>query len=144
MEDQHRFNRARYRHWQEDQVRFSDLDPLGHVNNNAIGTYFENARASLFAIVTPNWPWRDCIFVLAHSAIDFRQELHLPAKLQIGSCITGLGRTSMKLANAVFHEDRGIAYCENVSVLINQTTRQPVELDAELRTRLNQFLDGLL
>lgn len=143
MDDVTRFNQARYRHWITDHVRFSDLDPLGHVNNNAIGEYFENARAALFAIITPEWPWRNQIFVLARSAIDFRAELHLPAALRIGTCVTGFGQTSMTLANALFHEDRGIAYCENVSVLIDQTTRRPIALDAELRARLQNYFDGL-
>ncbi len=144
MDDQQRFNQKRYRHWIDDRVRFSDLDPLGHVNNNAIGTYFENARATLFALVTPNWPARKQLFVLARSTIDFRRELHMPASLRIGSCITELGRTSMKMANAVFHDDVGIAYCENVSVLIDQTTRKPAELPADLRQALTAYLDGTL
>lgn len=140
-EDQHRFDTKRYKHWIEEHVRFSDLDALGHVNNNAIGEYFENARADLFGIITPGWPWCDEIFVLAQSAIDFRHELHLPAHLRIGSCVTHIGRTSMHVVNALFCEGQGLAYCENVSVLIRRTTRQPVELPAALKETLKNFLD---
>src|SRR5580704_1337586 len=78
MEDTERFDPRRYKFWTEDHVRFSDLDPLGHVNNNAIGQYFENARAALFLKVMPDWPRQDNLFILAHIAIDFRRELHLP------------------------------------------------------------------
>jgi acyl-CoA thioester hydrolase len=141
-DDQHRFNKLRYRHWVEENVRFSDLDALGHVNNNAIGEYFENARAALFSIITPGWPWCDEIFVLAQSSIDFRHELHLPAHLRIGSCITEIGRTSMKVANALFHEENGLAYCENVSVLIRRSTRKPVALPEALREMLKNFMDN--
>lgn len=146
MDDQHRFNRQRYRHWIKDHVRFSDLDPLGHVNNNAIGTYFENARAALFAIVTPSWPFRNQIFVLARSAVDFRRELHYPASLSIGSYVMRLGRTSMTLANALFHDDtdEGLAFCESVSVLIDKETRKPVELPADLRLELEKLYDELV
>jgi acyl-CoA thioester hydrolase len=140
MDDGQRFDQRRYKHWIEDHVRFSDLDPLGHVNNNAIGEYFENARAALFIDVTPNWPHRDHIFILAHSAIDFRHELHMPAQLRIGSCITSLGRTSMKLSNALFRGDHGVAYCENVSVLIDRTTRKPVPISDELRQVLTKYI----
>ncbi len=144
MEDSQRFNQKRYKHWINDHVRFSDLDPLGHVNNNAVGEYFENARAALFAIITPEWPYRNQIFVLANSSIDFRHELHLPAQLRIGTCVTHIGRTSMKLANALYHDDQGIAYCENVSVLIDKDTRKATELPAELRETLKSYLDGTL
>ena len=36
--------RASYRAWVQIPIRFSDQDLLGHVNNNAIGVYFEHAR----------------------------------------------------------------------------------------------------
>ena len=144
-DDGHRFNKNRYKHWIDEHVRFSDLDALGHVNNNSIGEYFENARAALFAILTPNWPWRPEIFVLAHSRIDFRHELRLPAHMRIGSCITTIGRTSVGIVNALFHADgRGLAYCENVSVLIDREKRTPVELPPDLRDVLLQFRDGTL
>lgn len=133
MDDSNRFNPSRYRHWIEDHVRFSDLDPLGHVNNNSIGQYFENARAALFMEVTPHWPHRDQLFILARIAVDFRRELHYPAQLKIGTGVASIGRTSMTLINALFRGDDGIAYCESVSVLISQTTRKPVEVPQDLR-----------
>src|SRR5580698_10092311 len=126
LTDAQRFDPARYKHWAKDYVRFSDLDPLGHTNNNAIGEYFENARAALFMKVTPNWPHRDQLFVLARTAIDFRRELHMPAALRIGTTILSVGRTSMTLANALFRGADGLASCESVSVLIDKASRKPV------------------
>jgi acyl-CoA thioester hydrolase len=139
MDDQKLFDQSRYTHWIEDHVRFSDLDPLGHVNNNSIGQYFENARAALFMDVTPNWPHRDKLFSLAHTAIDFRRELHMPAQLRIGTGVTGVGRTSLKLVNALFRGSDGLAYCESVSVFINRTTRKPIEVPEDLRKILMKY-----
>jgi acyl-CoA thioester hydrolase len=139
MDDTERFDQRRYKHWIEDHVRFSDLDPLGHVNNNAIGQYFENARADLFMKLTPDWPRRPQIFVLARIAIDFRRELHLPAKLRIGSSVMRLGNTSLTLANALFRGDDGIAYCESVSVLIDLKSRKPVPVPDEVRRVYMEF-----
>jgi acyl-CoA thioester hydrolase len=139
MDDTEPFKQGRYKHWIEDHVRFSDLDPLGHVNNNAIGEYFENARADLFMKVTPNWPHRDTLFVLARTAIDFRRELHMPAALRIGTAIVRIGRTSMTLANALFRGSDGLASCESVSVLIDRASRKPVPIADELRQRLMEY-----
>ena len=131
MDDARRFDVKRYKHWAKDYVRFNqNLDALGHTNNNAIGEYFENARAILFTEVTPDWPHRAQIFVLARIAIDYRHELHMPAELRIGTCVTGFGRTSMLMASALFHGDIGIAYAETVSVLIEEKSRKPVEIPA--------------
>ena len=144
MDDALYFDPQRYKHWITDAVRFSDLDPLGHVNNNAIGEYFENARASFFGQVTPAWPRGAQFFVLGRNAIDFRRELHRPARLKIGSGLLKLGRTSITTANALFRvEDQGetgIAYCESISVWIDHATRQPVPLPDALRQTLTEYL----
>jgi len=142
IDDTQRFDPTRYKHWAEDHVRFSDLDALGHTNNNAIGEYFENARAVLFMEVTPSWPHRDQLFVLARVAIDYRHELHMPAHVRIGTRVLGFGRTSMRMASALFHEKIGIAYAETVSVLIEEKSRKPVEIPAELRKVLTKYGDG--
>jgi len=136
------YNRERYHLWTNDHVRFCDLDALGHVNNNAMGMYFENARANLFNIVTPGWPWRETIFVLARTCITFTRELHMPAKVKIGTCITKVGTTSLHVANALWHGETPISYSESVSVLIDRVKREPQKISEELRQTLNGYLEN--
>src|SRR3546814_7120223 len=38
---------ASYSFWTEERLRYADLDPLSHVNNNAIGVFLENGRVYL-------------------------------------------------------------------------------------------------
>ncbi len=141
--DMSQFYRAdRYKLWTNDHVRFCDLDALGHVNNNAMGMYFENARANLFHIVTPGWPWRDSIFVLARTCITFTHELHLPAKVKIGTCLTKIGTTSLHVANALWHGETPISYSESVSVLIDRKKRQPLKISEELRHILQEYMEN--
>jgi len=147
MDDSQYFDPTRYRYWGKDQVRFSDLDPVGHVNNNAIGQYFENARATLFIKVTPLWPQGDQFFVLGRTAIDFRRELHMPALLLIGTSIVRVGRSSITIANALFQgeearSENGIAYCESISVWIDRITRRPVEIPLGLRELMKSYSIG--
>lgn len=142
MDDSVIFDVARYPLWTNDHVRFCDLDALGHVNNNAMGTYFENARAKLLNLITPGWPWGESIFVLVHTCITFRHELHMPARLRIGSCVTKTGNTSMHVANALFHGETPVAYSESTSVLIDAKTRKPVKISAELREIIARYEAG--
>lgn len=139
MDDRDHFDPNRYKHWISDNVRFGDLDPLGHVNNNSVGQYFENARAAFYMEVTPDWPHRNEIFVLAHTAIDFRRELHYPATLRIGTGVIRLGHTSMTLVNALFRGAEGLAYGESVSVLIDNRTRKPIAIPDEFRELLAKY-----
>jgi acyl-CoA thioesterase FadM len=45
----------------------------------------------------------------------------------------------MRMASALFHEQIGIAYAETVSVMIDETSRKPVEIPAELRKILQKY-----
>ena len=40
-------------------VRFSDCDPLAHVNNAVYLTYLEQARLTLWRAQLGSWPWRE-------------------------------------------------------------------------------------
>ena len=141
MDDDKLFNPKRYTLWTNDQVRFCDLDALGHVNNNSMGTYFENARAKFLSLVTPGWPKGDALFVLVRTCISFKQELHLPARLKLGTCVTKVGTTSLHVANALYHGEKPIAYSEAISVLIDQEKRTPMKIGDDLRTTLADYLD---
>ena len=55
------------------EVRFRDLDALGHVNNAVFLTYLEEARDEFYT----NLPPSDTVhrMVLRHATIDFRRSL---------------------------------------------------------------------
>lgn len=134
---------AGYRFWSEERVRFADLDPLGHANNNAIGTYFESARVDLFAaaggVLGTDVRATGRTVVIARLAIDFRAELHHPAQVRIGTRVLRLGRSSVTLGSAVFHDERCIATCEAVCVIIDLESRRPADIPPETRERLSMW-----
>ncbi|MBI1273345.1 MAG: hypothetical protein GC131_04595 [Alphaproteobacteria bacterium] len=128
--------RATYKFWHDDQVRFSDLDALGHANNLSIAQYFENIRVSMFMKAMPEWPHCNGIFVLVHISADYLSELHYPALVQTGLKVTGFGASSMKMASAVFRDETVVAACETVSVFIDETTRKPVTIPQDMRGKI--------
>ncbi|HYG85321.1 MAG TPA: thioesterase family protein [Azospirillum sp.] len=130
---------AGYRFWIEERVRFADLDALGHVNNNAIGVYFESARVALLESCggfRPDSPWTA---VLARSVIEYKAELLYPATAQIGIRVLRLGNTSMVLGSGIFHGDTCIATQEGVCVIVDQTTHRPTPLSPALRDGLAPY-----
>lgn len=122
-----------YRHWTDEHVRFNDLDPLGHANNNAIGVYFESGRVEFHDAIG----LRDTMehqFVAARIATDFRAEVHRPNRLRVGIGVLRVGRTSWTVGCGLFIVDgegdrqayRCVATSECVLVLIDTTTRRPI------------------
>jgi acyl-CoA thioester hydrolase len=130
---------AQYRFWQEDHVRFGDLDVIGHVNNLAMGSYFENARVALMRQVFPNWPNGDSLFVLVQTRFDYFYELYYPAQLRVGTRLLSFGKSSMRLGAALFHNKELVAQCTTVSVLINNQSRKPMLVPETLRHAVHKL-----
>lgn len=129
---------AGYAHWVRDRVRFSDTDALGHVNNVAFAAYCETGRA----VFGYEIGWRDVaegqVFVLRALNLEFLGEAWFPQRVDIGSRITGVGRTSYDMANGVFVEGRCVATATSTLVLV--TDGRPTPLEGALRARFEQRL----
>jgi len=59
------------------QIRWNDLDPLGHVNNAIYVTYFEVARGMYMLNASPKWDWQKDMFLIANVNVNFHKELTL-------------------------------------------------------------------
>ena len=128
-----------YRFWIEERVRFADLDALGHVNNNAIGVYFEQARVSLMhdcGGFHDESPWT---VVLARSVIEYKAELLYPATVRVGIRVLKVGNTSVVLGAAIFQGDRVIATQEGVCVIVDKAAHRPTPVPDDLRAVLGRF-----
>lgn len=129
-----------YRFWIAEHVRFADLDALGHVNNNAIGVYFEQLRVSLVhecGGFRGESPWT---VVLARSVIDYKAELRFPADIRVGARVAKVGNTSVILGAAIFEGDRCIAVQEAVCVIVDKDSHRPTPVPADLRDALARYV----
>ena len=62
---------------QEIEVRFRDIDSMGHVNNAVFLTYFEEGRKTFLADVLNIVDPKDYPFILAHIDCDFLKPVKL-------------------------------------------------------------------
>lgn len=113
-------------------IRFADLDLVGHVNNGAYISLMETNRTRLFA---DNGLARHQLaqFVIARFEIDFLQELHWPATVTATSGLEREGRTSMVVRQAVYQDETCLAWARAVLVTIDPEGRKPTPIpDAAL------------
>lgn len=129
---------AGYSHWVQERVRFSDTDALGHVNNVAYAAYIETGRATFGYEIG----WRDVaagqVFVLRALHLEFLGEAWFPQRVDVGSRITGVGRSSYAMANGVFVEGRCVATATSTLVLVEDG--RPAPLEGELRARFEALV----
>ena len=125
-----------YRFWCEERVRFADLDALGHVNNNAIGVYFEQARITMLMEAGGFRDADDWTVVLARSLIEYKAELLYPNTVRIGVRGLRLGTSSLTVGLGLFLGDRCIATQEAVGVIVDKATHRPAPIPESLRATL--------
>jgi acyl-CoA thioester hydrolase len=59
------------------QVRWTDLDPLNHVNNSIYIQYFEFVRGLYMLEACPTWDWQKDMFLIASVHCDYIKELKI-------------------------------------------------------------------
>ena len=96
-------DRDQFRSVYEMDVRWSDMDVLGHVNNVQFIRYTETARAMYFR--------RDLGlkmgeggqgFILAEISCTFLQQLMFPNTVEVLTRVSRIGRSSMDMVGAVY------------------------------------------
>jgi acyl-CoA thioester hydrolase len=125
---------------QTDNVRYADLDPNHHVNNAVYATYFETGRVTLmkdssYGLVPPGLTW-----IMVRLDMHFRAELRWPGTIEMGLAVAKFGKTSVTFDQVVFCEGKCVASAQSVSVLIDESTRKPTPLTADIITKFQPWL----
>ncbi|MFW5661453.1 MAG: acyl-CoA thioesterase [Oceanicaulis sp.] len=117
-------------------ARFRDLDTLGHINNVAIGSFYEEGRAALNRTAFPpeTRHKHKMRMLIADVHIAYLAEAHYPGDIEVRAGILKLGRTSYTIALALFQNGACVGVCE--TVLVNTDGEKPAEIPDEGRQAL--------
>ena len=123
-----RLNRAAYPVAVIVPTRFRDLDTLGHLNNVAIGSFYEEGRAALNRkVFTPHMRRETGSRVLiADVHIAYLAEAHYPGDAEVRCGVQRIGRSSYVLALAIFQNDVCAGTCETVMVHTGPDGASPI------------------
>jgi acyl-CoA thioester hydrolase len=133
--------RATHRHWQPILPRFGDLDVLGHVSHVNLVRWFEEGRVNLELPIQPiDALQTGPVLVLAEMRVQFLEEAQLSDRVEVGTCVLRLGRSSVTVGQGIFAGDRCVAIAELVEVLIGGESRKPEPLPERFRAVFEQYL----
>jgi acyl-CoA thioester hydrolase len=128
----------RFRHVVE--VRFRDLDALGHVNNAVYLTYLESARMAWWMHVKSRADLAGLDMILARAEIDFRSPVVFGERLVVGVRCASLKRSSFVLEQRIEEEGSGrlVAEARKVLVHYDYAAARSLPIPAELRERIRE------
>jgi len=120
-------------------VMFGDLDPNRHVNNVAMGRYFEQGRVTAHAEMRARGAWEaGSTFLIAHVAIDYLAETHFGTPLQLRLRVRAVGRSSITEQQAAWQGDTCVALAE--VVVVHRRDGGPAPLPDLLRAGFTALL----
>jgi acyl-CoA thioester hydrolase len=119
-------------------VRFRDLDALGHVNNAVYLTYLESARLAWWFQVTGREGLSALGMMLARVEVDYRAPIALGQSLEVGVRCASIGRSSFTLEFRIEEPQvrRLLAEARKVLVHYDHQAGRSLPIPPELRERL--------
>lgn len=133
-------------HTSQIQIRFADIDKLGHVNNAKYLTYFEIARMQFFEDEFKNvkdLDWKTKGLILAKTEVEFLVPILLEDKVEIETFCTKIGNKSFELAYRVFKiNTTRILAAKGSSVLVayNYIEQKSIPVEESWKKELSRFL----
>jgi acyl-CoA thioester hydrolase len=122
-------------------ARYGDMDANAHLNNLALESMHENARATMNRRLFPQ-AYRAgdkrLRLVTSQNAVHFLAEAHWPAVIQTGAGVGRIGRTSFIASTGLFLDGTCIGVCDTVLVLLGDDG--PAPIPDELRAALQAVL----
>jgi acyl-CoA thioester hydrolase len=126
------------------QIRFSDIDKIGHVNNACYLNYFELGRVCYFnniLVETNNWDAQG--FVLARTELDHLLPIYLTDKVSCYTKVIKIGNKSLIQKSTLLRETKnGFEACANAMftlVAMDYTSNQSMRVPDKWREIIETF-----
>jgi len=124
-------------------VRFRDLDAMGHVNNSVFFTYFEEGRIDfshkVFQISDPS----EFKFIMAHIRCDFLLPVKLDHRLTLQMWVNSIGEKSFGYGyKLVERSDESMVFAngESIQVCYDYTENRSIPVPDEMKAKLSEYL----
>lgn len=90
------------------EVRFGDIDVMGHVNNAVYLSYFEQARMAFFKeLIGGEWDWNEAGILLARNEVDYIQPILLSDQVTVKTWCSKVGNSSLVIEYEVTRTPAG-------------------------------------
>lgn len=133
-----------FKHKTDIQIRFKDIDQLGHVNNANHITYFETSRVNYFKDVFKNETnWKETGLILAHTEITYKNPIFLEDTISCYTKVSKIGNKSFDMENLIVKtsnsQDIIVAYGKSVLVCLNYLSKETIPIPKEWIQKIKQY-----
>ena len=137
-----------FKHKTPIQVRFKDVDMMGHINNADYFSYVEIARLNYYdSVVGADTDWhKQHGLIMAHFEVDFRQAAFFDDKISVYTRCSKLGTKSFdlewKIIKEASHNEEILAEGKTIVACYDYNTGKTIEIPPERRKLIEEY-EGL-
>lgn len=124
------------------QIRFNDVDVLGHVNNTIYFTFYDTGKAYYFeAVQGKKMEWKNVDTVIANVDCSYIAPIFFGEQIEVLTTCLAIYDKSFRLLQAIRECNTGEikSVCETVMVCFDPATGHSHSVPQEWRTKLCEF-----
>ncbi|MFN0188728.1 MAG: acyl-CoA thioesterase [Bacteroidia bacterium] len=135
---------ADFKHKTRIQIRFKDIDKLGHVNNANHITYLELSRVNYLNDVFKQLiDWSKEGIILARIEVDYKSPIYLEDEVWVYSRVSKIGNSSYDMEYVIVRIVEGVskiaAEGKSVQVCFNYETNKSMKMPEEWKKYMLTF-----
>ena len=132
-----------FKHAHPLQLRFNDIDVLGHVNNNSQLALFDVGKTEFYNSLRGRLEdWSRVEAVIVNLNCTFMEQIHFSDPIEVRTRVKKIGEKSFVLQQILRNTETGAicSFCESVMVSIDMETRQSKPIPENILEELKKFL----
>lgn len=132
-----------FRHAVPLQLRFNDIDILGHVNNNAQLALFDVGKTEFYNTLRGELKdWSRVEAVIVNLNCTFMQQIHFNDRMEVRSRVSKIGERSFTIQQILRNIATGAicSMCESVMVSVDTEAHQSKPIAPEISSGLADWM----
>lgn len=127
------------------QVRFSDVDIMGHVSNTVYQNYFDSGKVNYFDEVLPDMDFNTIGVVGASVKIDYLKPIFMKTPILVKTRVAVLGHKSLTMEHLLVNEQIGeiLSTCSVVLVCYAIKEQLSIPIPEHWRTNILAYDKGV-
>lgn len=124
------------------QIRFNDIDTLGHVNNSVFFPFFDLGKANYFNTVRGEIiDWKRADIVVANINCDFIAPVYFNEKIEVRTQVDRVGGKSFRMIQAIVNAETEAVKCLCATIMVgfDVTHGCAAPIADEWKVALNKF-----
>lgn len=125
------------------QIRFNDIDILGHLNNTVYFGFFDTGKAYFFEeIMDGKMDWKKVDTVIANVDCAYVAPIYFGEKIEVRTRCVNIHDKSFRLQQVIIETDTGQlkAAAETVMVSFDAATQKATEMPLRIREALEKSM----